>query len=204
MKHDTFHNMDSEKRLTLLLKKGNEHAFRQIYEEYADMIYHFAYRMTNSPEVAEEIVQDTFLRLWKYQTDIQINRSLKAYLKQICRNQIFRYYKLEAQRQAVSLEVSRALPTSANTSEDQFVFREYYQLAQQAINQLPPRRKQIFNLCYEQGKTYEQAASELNIARSTVHDHMVKSIRSIKKHVQMAGRTAFSVFLSLAGSLLIP
>lgn len=183
MKNSSLKNDDS---LIKAMQTGDERAFRLIYDKYLSFLYHLTFRSTRQVHLSEEIVQDVFVRLWNKRDTLSPQGSLKAYLWKSCRHRIFDYWKKEAKRLAVEQEASYHRPLTSVETENTILFTEYEGLVQEAVQRLPPRRKQIFQLCSLEGKTYEEAATQFGLTRSTVHDHMVKSIRSIKDHLHLS------------------
>nr|WKN37521.1 RNA polymerase sigma-70 factor [Tunicatimonas sp. TK19036] len=192
MKNSSLKNDDS---LIESMQKGDERAFRHIYDKYLSFLYHLALKSTQQVQLSEEIVQDVFVRLWNKRETLNPQGSLKAYLWKSCRHRIFDYWKKEAKRLAVEKEASYGRPLISVETENTVLFAEYEGLVHEAVQQLPPRRKQIFQLCSLEGKTYEEVAVQFGLTRSTVHDHMVKSIRSIKDHLHLSADISLVWFM---------
>jgi RNA polymerase sigma-70 factor (ECF subfamily) len=90
----------------------------------------------------------------------------------------------------------------AREADVQLQWQQYEQILQTAVNQLPPQRQNIFKLCRQEGKKYEEVAAELHISRNTVKEHMVLAVRSIKDYVyQHTDIHLIMAFLLLGGSI---
>ena len=80
----------SDEELSLLLSKGDEYAFEEIFNRYWFRLYAAAYKRVHHRELAEEIIQDLFTVLWSKRNSVHIHTSLKAYLFTSVRNMVTR------------------------------------------------------------------------------------------------------------------
>ena len=139
--------------------------------------------MVKLTEVTDELVQDIFLKVWERRGEINENLSFQAWLYRIAENMVVDYYR----RLALDLKMRKhMLETYAelyNQTEDYILNKERAQLLDKALQLLPPQRQVIFRLCRLEGKSYEEAASFLNISTSTVSNQLVKATKNIKDYV---------------------
>jgi RNA polymerase sigma-70 factor (ECF subfamily) len=187
-------NLD-EIQLLEELSKGNETAFKKIYLKYHGSLYRMALKFVKSEELSKEIVQDVFVKIWENRFQINTTLSFSAYIFRIAHNHIFNLLKRASIEVAVKNEILAAAEKASNCTEDDVLSAEYETLAIDAIEQLPPQRKLIFKLCRNEGKSYEEVSYTLGISKSTVRDHMVKAIKSIKDYLQAHTQTTFLLYL---------
>lgn len=170
------------------LQKGNEKAFRKLFDMYRLDVYRYSYSILKSESNAEEIVQEVFLKIWMNREGINPDQSLKSLIFLITRNLSFNFL-----RKAVNdTELRRAIfyqsQDSCNTTERDIEMAEYKLIGATAIDRLPPRSRQIFKMSREEDRSYQEISDELGISLSTVKNHMTKSlsfIRSfLKVHIQ--------------------
>ncbi len=180
-----------------LLREGNTEAFIELYNRYHPGIYKYICSFIKVPEMAEDLVQDVFLKIWSIREKINPTLSFQAYLYRISRNQAFKALKKIAadkdMRLRILLEFHQAIEgTDSKTSWDQ-----YESILRSAINELPAQRQKIFRLCREEGKTYKEVSYELNISPNTVKEHMVLATRSIREYFYRYGDiTFFAIFMA--------
>ena len=170
----------SEIALLEKLKLQDENAFEQLYNLYVRKIYAYALSILKSAELAEDVTQNTFVKLWEHRALIHADRSIQAYLFTIAKNQALNVIKRASREVWISDEIAE---NAIHQSENGLQYTEHKEtraFINQAINQLPPQRKLIYNLCHNSGYTYKQAAEKLGIKDSTVNSQMVKAIRTIK------------------------
>lgn len=131
-------------------------------------------------EDAEEIVQEVFTKLWVHASDIDLNSSLKAYLYTITKNLSFNYLKKSANQHTLKESLFyRAISTRDATFEI-LIDKEYQSLKIEAIELLPEKRRIIYQMSRDQGMSYDDISSELNISMSTVKNQMSKALQFIE------------------------
>lgn len=170
----------SEKLLVSELKNGNERAFRSLFEFYSNDIYGYSLSILKSKELAEENVQDAFLKVWLHRENLQIEKSFKSFLFTIARNQAFNMLTKAAKDLVLKDEIFyNSQKTHDNV--DYFIREaECKKIEKQAIKKLPPKRKKIFKMSRKQGKSYEEISQELGISLSTVKSQMNKALETMR------------------------
>jgi len=177
----------SEEELLIRLKSGDEAAFEVLYNIHVAKMYRYALGILKSPALAQDVIQDAFVKLWERAEEIRTDLPLQPYLFRIIRNLSLNTLRKGSRESSITEEIEAF---TAAVSEDGFDFTQrkqaHVQLAD-AIAQLPPQRRRIYELCHQFGFTYKQAANELGIEPTTVNSQMVKAIRSIKAYLVRNG-----------------
>lgn len=170
----------SEQLLVAELKDGNEKAFRKLFDLYYQDIYRYSISILKLNELAEENVQDVFLKVWLHRENLNIEQSFKSFLFTIARNQAFNILNKAANDAQLKEEIF--YNSQKSHSEGDYSIREEdcKKLRKQAIKQLPPKRKQIFKMSRKQGMSYEEISQELGISVNTVKNQMSKALESIR------------------------
>lgn len=178
----TFH----EKSLLKSLKRGDEMAFRRIYDHYFPSIFRYAQRFLKCRELAEEAVHDVFLKLWEYSANIDEGKPLSPLLYRICKNHVLNVLDKAAKDPVLLKEITAAqLTANENGPEEVLIQREFESKVNRAIDLLPPVRQQVFRLCRLEGKSYEEVADMLGISKGTVNSHIIKANRSLEKVINL-------------------
>lgn len=165
------------------LRNGDTSAYTRIYDLYHGRLYAFVIRFVKAPELAEDVLQEVFLTLWRIKERIDSDRSLQAYLYKISRNCVFKTLKKNARQLEITASIKTMAAPLTCSNEEQLRWKEYEALLSDAIDCLPVQRKKVFRLCRDEGKTYDGVARELGISRNTVKEHMVLATRAIKLHM---------------------
>jgi RNA polymerase sigma-70 factor (ECF subfamily) len=165
------------------LKNGDIRAYTRIYDLYHERLYAFILRFVKVPELAEDILQEVFLTLWRVRAKVDSSQSFQAYLYKISRNCVFKALKRNARQQAFLERMQSVSRLEIRSDEDHLRWKEYESILLKAIEHLPPQRKKVFQLCREGGKSYDRVAEELGISKNTVKEHMVLATKTIKLHL---------------------
>lgn len=176
------------------LKRHDKHLFTVIYNQYAEGLFYHALKFVKSADLAEDIVQDVFIKLWQQGEKLEIEQSLKAYLYRAVQNHMLNKIK-RGQLHGQALAALALDDATKNHTEENLYLKETALNAQRAINRLPPQCKLIFELSRNQDMTHRQIAEQLNIADSTVNNQLVKAIRIIKTYLNV--RNSFGAIAAL-------
>jgi RNA polymerase sigma-70 factor (ECF subfamily) len=161
-----------------LLQKGNVAAFDSLFEVYSPKLYGFAFKYFRNEADAEELVQEVFVKVWENRQSLKTEYSFKAYLFTIALNQIRKYFN----KKAVVLRYLEGLQHEPEFSDQ--ALDEDYESALQKLNsiieQMPPRRREIFIKSKLEGKSSKEVAAELNISPGTVDNQVSESLRFLR------------------------
>lgn len=171
----------TEKELVLLLKDGDKSAFGQLYHNYRVRLYHNIFKMIKSDEDAEELLQELFVKIWVKRQNLDPERPFKAYLFKISENLVYDFFRKAALNRKLENHLAIAASGDSNNIERYIYFKESNMLVNQAIENLPPRRKEIYKLCKIEGKSYEEVSRSQGISISTVNEHIVKATKAVRK-----------------------
>ncbi len=176
---------DKDQQLVASMIAGDTGAFSTIYLRYHQPLLRFLQQSAKSPALAEDLLHDTFVRLWEHRGQLDPTQPLKPYLYTIARNQFLNLLK-RARHEARILDEMKAhaLVESENILRT-INYKETKQLIDEALGQLPPRCLAVFQKCHFEELTYKQAAQSLGISESTVHNQMVKALHHIRRHITL-------------------
>ena len=166
-----------------LLRRGDESAYKYLYDNHYVPLCHVAYQYVNDIYLAETLVQDVIIHLWNHRESLEIKTSLRAYLIKATKNRCLDYFNME--------HVRRETPFSQVMPEDRFIHTENYPLGHLlscelekeikiAIKNLPSASRTVFYKSRFEGKSYEDIALELGISINTVKYHIKKSISLLR------------------------
>jgi RNA polymerase sigma-70 factor (ECF subfamily) len=171
----------AEKILVKEIKEGDHNSFRQIYYKYSEKVYLFAIRYINNIEDAEEIVQEVFSRIWEYKDNLDENKSFNGYILTITKNIIFNEYRKKINFDIYARYIINYIKGISNQTENQVIYENVKSIISKEIDNLPPKRKQIFNLSRNEGLSYSEIAKKLGISQKTVETHLRLALSRLKK-----------------------
>jgi RNA polymerase sigma-70 factor (ECF subfamily) len=183
----------TEKDLLCQVSSGDQSAFAQLFYRYHQHLGIYIFQLTASRELAEEIVQDVFLKIWNTRETLATVDNFRAWLFVISKNHTLNCLRKlvkerQQQQQWQQIQETEQLLEEA-PSEEQF------QLIDQAISQLPPQQKKVFILSRYRRMKYEEIARELNLSRETVKYYLQTANATITKFVNSRFLLFFCLYL---------
>ncbi|RQO65931.1 RNA polymerase sigma-70 factor [Pedobacter sp. KBW06] len=199
MAGELLEDLNESERITQL-KEGNKRAFEDLYNRYKYRIAGNLLKLLKSEELAEEMLQDLFMRIWDNRSSLDPEKSFRAYLFRIAENMVVDYYrKIARDRKAFDKMMSSGSEYYSHIEETIFS-KERILLLHGAINLLPPQRKHVFILCKLEGKSYKEVSELLGISPSTINDHLLKANRFLKQYLNPTLPVVVSM---LAGAIVV-
>jgi RNA polymerase sigma-70 factor, ECF subfamily len=167
------------------IQKDNRLALNTLFARYYQQLCSFANTYLKRPQEAEEVVLDVFFILWKQRQSITIHSNFKSYLFIAVKNASLAAIR---KRQPLFSDVEDILFTTnlldINDPEKIMTLKEVQRELEDAIDQLPPRCKQIFLMSRNEALSYREIAEILNVAEKTVENQIVKALALIRHHLQ--------------------
>ncbi|MEP6927027.1 MAG: RNA polymerase sigma-70 factor [Ginsengibacter sp.] len=171
-----------ETHLITLLAEDSEYAFQLMYDRYRNRIYQTAIRYLKSPLLAQEVVQDVFLKLWIERKNIKIDQPLEAWLYTVAKNNLInRLKKIACEWKALS-NLKLLTQQFVNNSSSKIEEAQYNELLHKAIITLPQQQQKVFCLARNEHLTYIQIGEKMGISPLTVKKHMSRALLHIKNH----------------------
>ena len=176
--------LENVNELKSKVAKGDEKAFRQLYDHFWGKIYSVAFTLTKSVELSEEIVQDVFLRIWLKKEQLPSIAKFDAYLFIVARNHIYNELRKKTYVQHFVEHLEQYFLESAVSPEQEMLLKETNQLINKALEQLPTRQREVYQLSRNEGFDNSTIAQKLGISKLTVKSHMTKALQFIRHYLQ--------------------
>lgn len=158
--------------------KDDELAFRTLFFQFFSPLCVFAHRYIERRETCEDIVQETFFKIWKNRKGIEINTSSRNFLLTSVRNSCIDYLRKQETEQ--SWQQREIAKSSANANEDLYSVVELEQMLNAALAKLPEKVRTVFEQNRFDGKTYSEIALEHQISVKTVEAYMTKALKHLR------------------------
>lgn len=172
----------NETELLERLAKDDQLAYRALFEQYYHRLFGLALLITRSRELSEEIVSDVFIALWRRRSHAPEIENLRLYLYVAMRNTAYNYLERLTKTATVPLDQLDFEPVEPFANPEQvYVTKELNHRLLKAIESLPPRCRMIFKLVKEDGLTYKEAATLLNLSVGTIDNQLVIAIRKLSQ-----------------------
>lgn len=159
-----------------LAQKGDSNAFSEIVARYQDRIYRFLVRLTRSPDAAQDLTQDTFLRAYQSLARWRPDAQFKTWLFQIARNLAFD--RLRREKRVVFVELEEDFPLQEDPAAGPDTLLETaqrYRLLETALAQLPAEHREILLLREIEEMTYDEIALVLKLNLGTVKSRIARA-----------------------------
>lgn len=183
-----------ENKLLHELSQGSELAFTELYNRYKNLVYGTALKITKSKVLAEEAVQDVFLKIWQNQEKAAEITNFENYLFIISRNHIFDMIKKIARETNLASDItyknSAADDTDTAIKDDQ-----YNVILNQIIEQLPPQQQKIYKMAKMEGLSHQKIGENLGISTETVKKHMAQALKFVRFKISPYMNLFMSLFL---------
>lgn len=173
--------MEGLSQIQLSVSQSNQQAFGRLHQYYFKKLCQFAFTLTRSKEVSEEIVEDVFVKIWTNRYNLTRIDNLTVYLYVAVKNSALNTLSKKARELIIApyefLNIDVCSP--APNPQELMITSEMMKNMEEAINALPPRCKMIFKLCKEDGLRYKEVAQILNISVNTIDAQMAIAVKRI-------------------------
>ena len=180
--------------LLLKIATGDELAFRQLFLEFAPQINARLSRLLPNRTVVEDIIQETFLRVWLHRDQLHKIQQWQSWILRIAYNRAFTYLRDRAIHQR-SLEKIKVTENEDHTQQA-VDLRNLKQTIAQAVAQLPPQQKKIYQLSREQGLMIAEISDRLDLSPQTIKNTLGLALKSIRHFLETKGHFVASIALA--------
>lgn len=186
-----------EKKLIQALKSGSEPSYNQLYRLWGSRLYRFVYGYVKSESATDDIVQETFVRIWTHRAALDPEQSFKSYLFTISYHLLLKELHRQIQNPLVEEYISYTsqLQSSENITTGAIEFDQFEKALQQAKTKLSPRQREIFEMNKEQNLSIADIAEKLSITEQVVRNQLSAALKIIR--MELTEFSAFSLLIML-------
>ncbi|CAL1516439.1 RNA polymerase sigma-70 factor [Chitinophaga sp. MM2321] len=176
-----------------LVAKGDQQAFEDLFHAYHQQLAEYIFRLTESQEMTEDIVQDVFIKLWMKRETLPGLNNFIHYLFILSRNHTFNCLRKKANQEVRHREWARQFEeeTYMNTAPE----NDYSTLIETAVSKLPPQQQKVYLLSRHQRLKHEEIAAQLGISAETSKKHIKLALRAITQYVHQHMDTVILLIL---------
>ena len=185
------------KRLLKALKLDDERAFENIFNKMYDKLCAFINTYTKDHALAEDIVQQSMMKLWEKRKELREETNISAFLFTISRNQFIDRYRKDRKNILLTDDMHLEVILDFET-ETEYNLNTRRKRLNQAIENLPTKCKEVFKLRQKDNLRNKEIASYLGISEKTVEDHISRALRIIRKNAV----NAYYFITSIAQSIM--
>jgi len=181
----------NEKQLLNRLSKGDSLALKELFDAYHPRLYRKIYLIVRRQDIADDLAQQVFIRLWEKRFEIQVESNFGAYLMKMGVNEALTDIR-KKKNKIVPLTNQLHTEIAPENSDNNIRFSEQQQKIDNALKSLPDRCREIFLLSRQEFLTYQQIATKLSISKKTVEAQMGKALMLLRKNLLLG--TNFVLF----------
>lgn len=177
-------DLQNDKLLFQRIARGDAEAFAAFYDAYAVKLAVYVSRFLGSDLWAEEIVQDTFLKLWSIRETIGEIEYPAGFVYRMIANRAKDHLKRRGHEIKLQQHLTRYLEQAdTNSTQELLDYQNGEKLFRQAVQQLPAQRALVFKMRHEQGLSYDDIAHELGVSRHTVRNLLNLASQNIRSYL---------------------
>ncbi|WP_128762816.1 RNA polymerase sigma factor [Leeuwenhoekiella aestuarii] len=178
-----YKSLDIESLVILLKNNDDELAYQELFYKFQSRVYLYIIKIVGDDILAEEILLESFLKIWNYRSKIDSSKPFDKLLFKITKNTVLDF--LRSKKVRLLSEDSIVHLVSHICPEDDLIWDDYLKILNEAIETLPERCRIIFQKSRIDGLSYEEIAQDLNISKNTVRLQIVKSLKVLKGYLKM-------------------
>lgn len=161
------------------VKEGSTAAFKLLFLRYHEKLHAFVLALSSDPFLAEETVQEVFVRLWEKRDTISIHSSVRYYLYSSCRNTLYNFFQKKANRTLPLYGMEE--PAAGEDPADLLSYKLLDIEFREAVSELPEKAQKVFLLRFYHNSKHKEIARHLDISESMVEKHWANALRHLRK-----------------------
>jgi RNA polymerase sigma-70 factor (ECF subfamily) len=174
----------TDKELLMELARGNEESFECLFGRYHERLFKYISLFIKSPQIAEEVVMDVFMKIWSAKELIGQVENFDSFLFRVAHNKAIDFLRMVSKKPDFKELMWDTMQLSAPDETDALLLKaEFEGKVRHALSLLSEQRRKVFEMSREQDLSHEQIASRLGLSKHTVNNHIVESKRFIRSYL---------------------
>jgi RNA polymerase sigma-70 factor (family 1) len=180
------------------IRQGDEEAFRDVYDLYHIQMFYIAKKYVKENSLAEDAVQDVFVKLWEKRNTLDENKSLKGFLFTMLKNHVLNVLRdMKKETIPISKVGESTLPCPGCT-DDQIIYKDFQNILKKGLSELSNRKREVFEMKTMEGYSNPEIAKILEINIRTVKTHYYNSSKFMKLYLKNHVDILIIVFIFLS------
>ena len=186
-----------EKMLIEDIRNGSEKAFKILYSQWVSRLHRFVYQYLKSESATDDVVQETFMRIWTNRESLNSEYLFKSYLFTIAYHCLLKELKRQINNPSMEkyLEYQNTMATKDDEISDEIDYDTFQKALEKAKSHLSPRQREIFELNKEYGISIPEIAEKLSITDQVVRNQLSAALKTLRN--ELTGFNAIILILSL-------
>lgn len=180
---------------------GNQQAFANMVTPFFDHLFGFALSVTKSAVIAEEVVQDVFVQIWRHRAELPAIENIQGWIFTIARNKAYNAFQKQLNDRITLKQLDDFFAIAPGSSDDQILVKESEALIHKAVSALPEQQAQVFRLSRMQHLSLDEIAERLQISKETVKKHLTRALKSVRTFIQAQAADRLLIYCWFAFNL---
>jgi RNA polymerase sigma-70 factor (family 1) len=172
-----------DKNLVERIRVGDKKALEEVYWLYCEELHQLAVKFLRDQQLAEDAVQDIFIKLWLNRLNLKSEKSLKGYLFISLKNHVLNMIKIKKRRILRQFEYARINTNESNKADEVVIHSELQLLFNHCLTKLPDVKRQVYELKRAGVYTNDEIASKLGLTVNTVKSHYYLARKSMREYI---------------------
>jgi len=177
------------------LKAGSHTAFKIIYDHYYSKIYAVAFKYLKEENMAEDAVQEIFIKLWVNRQNLDVNLTPRGFLFKCLKFHVLNTIRNQSRVLIKQYEIAYHTPAFHKEVEEDLLLKESIKDMEQAIEKLSPQKKLIFKLRTVEGLNNDQVSKKLGLSINTVKFQFSQASKALRKYMKLYSHLPMIIFL---------
>lgn len=173
-----------QKDILQSLKEGSREAFDTIFRSYYKYLFTIGYTYLKDEHLAKDIVQDVLMDLWNRREKIEIEYSIKYFLRRAVINGSLASLR---KTRRISYDITPISENIAVDDNDKLAYKEMFQIVKDSIISLSEKCQIVYRLSRDEGLSHKEIAERLDISTKTVENHITKALKTIRIELKRMG-----------------
>ena len=183
----------SDKQLFLAVSTGSEMAFQFVFERYRQPMWSFVMTLVKSPHIAEDIVQESFIKLWECRGTLADVVNPKDFIFILVRNRALDVLRKLAHQEKEKEHVWEQLKQQSDYSDYWLEAEQAAQILKDIIAKLPAQQQKVIHMSRDLGLSHQDIANQLKISQNTVKKHIVIALKTCREQLRRIGFSYFFI-----------
>ncbi|WP_316839339.1 sigma-70 family RNA polymerase sigma factor [Pedobacter gandavensis] len=193
--------LENEKYILAKVAEGDERAFAELFHWYSKPLAEFVFKLTASLDQTEEIIQDSFVKIWLRRETLTEITNFSGYLYILCRNETFLVLKKIAAKSVSHAAFEKEILHDLELEESENPIDDYRKLLELAVDKLPEQQQKVYKMSRYDRLKHDEIAKALQLSPETVKKHIQLAVQFIRKDLN--GRVDLSIILVLTTAVIL-
>lgn len=171
-------------------------AYRFLFDHHFTDLCNFLLIYLHSKELSEEIALEIFTFIWEKRQTLQIKVTFKSFLFSSAKNRAISLYRKEQKKMFTTIDFGQSVFNDDSSSQQLMENNELREIINTAINKLPEKSKQIYQLAWEENFSHKEIAEKLGITPKTVENHVGIALRKLRESLKPYYQQIFMLLLA--------